>query len=202
MTEETLKQTAERLKSFQGNVRGEALLNHAEYIRRKEGEEALGKIKEKMKELEFPLSLNQIKSLQWINEGLNSLFVVTAKSVLNWGDGDVFEMGRNVPKISFITRVAIQYYLVSVEKIAKNADKYWKKYYDFGSLETVQFDKQKGLGIFREKGFKTHPIVCTMHAGYFKGVAELALKDRSIDIKQTASVHKGDNYNEYLIKWG
>ncbi len=200
--QEELKETAQRLKNFPGNVKGEALRNHAEYIKLKEGEEGLKKLEEKMAELGFPINFQKIKSLHWINEGINSLMIVTAKEIFNWTDEDVFEMGRTAPKISFITKTAIQYYLVSVEKIAKNANKYWDKYYDFGSLEMKTFDKDRKIGIFREKGFKTHPVVCTMHAGYFKGVIELVVgENKEVDVKQTASVHEGEEYNEYLIKW-
>jgi hypothetical protein len=199
MENETLEQTAQRLKEFPGNVKGEVFRVHADYIRHKEGEEGVKKVEEKMSKLGMPIAFSEIKPFEWYNEGLSSLTIVVAKEIFNWTEEDVFEMGRFAPKFSFLIKVMIQY-LVSIETILKNAAKYWDKHFDFGSIET-EFNIEEGRAIVRERSFKTHPLVCIYHCGYFKGLCEFALKDQTITVKETACLHEGAEYNEYLITW-
>ncbi len=199
MEKETLQQTANRLKNFSGNVKGEVFRTHADYIRHKEGEEGVKRLEEKMEELGAPIKLNEIKSFEWISEGMSSLTIVVAKELFNWTDKDVFEMGRFAPRASFIIKLMIQY-LVSVESLFKNATKYWDKHYDFGEVE-IDFHREENKIILREKDFKTHPTVCFYHAGYFRGLAEFVVKSQEISVEQTASAHEGSPYNEFVIQW-
>jgi hypothetical protein len=197
--EEALQQTADRLKHFPGKVKGEVFRTHADYIRQKGGDEAVKRVEEKMNELGVPIIFSEIKSFDWVSEGLSSLSIVVTKEVLNWTEEDIFEMGRFAPKFSFIIKVMIQY-LVSIESLLKNAAKYWDKHFDFGSIE-IDSDTENNRAIIRERGFNTHPLICIYHAGYFKGLCEFAIKSKNITVKETACVHNGAEYNEFLIKW-
>ncbi len=198
--EKSLQEIADKLKSFNGNVKGEVFKTHADYIKSKEGPEGIKRLEEKMAELGAPINFSEIKPFEWVNEGMSSLTIIVAKEVFDWTDEDVFEMGRFAPKFSFIIKVLIQY-LVSIDSLVENASKYWKKHYDFGSLEKVYYNKEEERAIIREHGFQTHPVVSLYHAGYFKGLCEFALKNKNIEIKETASTYKGDNYNEFEIIW-
>jgi hypothetical protein len=197
--EETLQETADRLKNFPGKVKGEVFRTHADYIRQKEGEDGVRRVEEKMAELGTPILFEEINPFEWISEGMSSLTIVVTKEVFNWTEDDVFEMGRFAPKFSFIIKVMIQY-LVSIESLLKNATKYWNKHFDFGSAE-VESDTENKKAIVREKGFNTHPLVCLYHAGYFKGLCEFAIKSKNITVTETACTHKGAEYNEFVITW-
>ncbi len=197
---ETLQETADRLKNFPGNVKGEVFRTHADYIEHKEGKEGVKKVEEKMKELGIPIRLRDIKPFEWISEGWSSLTILVAKEVFDWSDEDVFEMGRFAPRFSFIIKVMMQY-LVSIDSLFENASKYWEKNYDFGSFDAISFDKKQNKVIVREKGFKTHPTICVYHAGYFKGLTEFVIKTKNISITETKCVHRGADYNEFLIEW-
>ncbi len=198
--EETLQQTADRLKHFPGNVKGEVFRVHAEYIKHKEGEEGVKKIEEKMAELGAPIKFDEIKPFEWISEGMSSLTIIVAKEIFSWTEEDVFEMGRFAPRFSFIIKILIQY-ITGAETIIKNIPKYWNKHYDFGSMEVVDFKKEEKKVILRERGVDTHPLICIYHAGYFKGLGDLAVKSSNISIKETACVHKDNDYNEFVIEW-
>ncbi len=200
MTEETLQETADRLKNFKGNVKGEVFRTHADYIRHKEGEDGVKRVEEKMKELGAPIKLREVKPFEWISEGMSSLTIIAAKETFKWSDEEVFEMGRFAPRFSFIIKVLIQY-ITSAEAVIKNISKYWNKHYDFGSMEVVEFNKEEKKVILRERGVDTHPTICIYHAGYFKGLSELAVKSKNISIKETACVHENSDYNEFVIKW-
>lgn len=197
--EETLQETADRLKNFSGHVKGEVFRTHADYIRQKEGEEGVRKVEEKMAELGVPILFEEIKSFEWISEGLSSLTIVVTKEAFNWTEEDVFEMGRFAPKFSFIIKVMIQY-LVSIESLLNNAAKYWNKHFDFGSVEVIS-DTENNKATVRERGFNTHPLVCLYHAGYFKGLCEFAIKSKNITVKETSCTHNGSDYNEFVITW-
>ncbi len=200
MENKTLEEVAKELLSFPGKVKGEVFRTHSEYIKKKEGEKGLKIMEDKMAELGAPINFSEIKSFEWVKEGVSSLYIVAAKEVFNWTDEDVFEMGRFAPKVSFIIKVIIQYFS-SVEMVFKEAAKYWDKHFDFGSLEPVEFDKEKKKILLRINGFKTHPTVCIFHAGYFKGVTEFTVKSSNINVKEVKCMHGGDSCHEYLITW-
>lgn len=200
MQEESLQEIVARLKNFPGNVKGEVFRTHADYIRKREGEQGLQKLQERMRDLGAPINFDEIKSFQWISEGMSSLTIIVSKDTFNWSNEDVFEMGRFAPKVSFIIKVMIQY-LVSVEKLFENAEKYWNKHYDFGGVEKVKYSEEEKKIIIREKDFKTHPTVCIYHAGYYKGLAEFAVKSQNINVEETACAHKNADYNEFTISW-
>ena len=200
MENETLEQVAERLKNFQGNVKGEVFRVHAEYIKHKEGEEGVKRVEEKMKEIGMPINFNDIEPFAWINEGKSSMTLVVAKEIFNWTNEDIFEMGHFAPKFSFIIKVMIQY-LVSMENLIKSAQKYWDKHFDFGEIET-EFFEGENKAIIREKGYPTpHPITCLYHTGYFTGLCEFAVKSGKVKVTETKCHHKGDNCNEFLVEW-
>jgi hypothetical protein len=200
MIQETLQQSADRLKNFPGNVKGEVFRTHAEFVKFKEGEEGIKKLEEKLRELNVPVVFSEIKPFGWISEGISSLTIITAKEIFNWTDKDIFEMGRFAPRVSFIIKMMTQY-LVSIDTLFKNATKYWKNNYDFGHLEALGFDKEKRQIYVREFGLETHPTVCHYHAGYLKGVCEFAVKSDNITVEETACVHEGAEYHEFLIRW-
>jgi hypothetical protein len=200
MAEETLQEAAERLKDFPGNVKGEVFRVHAEYIKYKEGEEGVRRVEEKMAELGAPIKFSEIKPFDWVNEGFSSLSLVTAKEIFNWSDEDIFEMGRFAPKFSFIIKIMIQY-LVSVEVLLKNAEKYWSKHFDFGSIETDFVVGEKRAVVRERNPAPIHPVTCTYHRGYFTGLCDFAVKGGAVTVKETSCVHKGDEYHEFLITW-
>ncbi len=197
--EEKLQQTADRLKHFPGNVKGEVFRTHAEYIKYKEGEEGIKKIEEKMAKLGVPITFEEVKSFTWISEGKSSLLIVTAKEIFNWTDEDVFEMGRFSPRVSFVLKIVTQF--VSIDTLFKNAEKYWYNNYDFGRLEAVNYNGEKKEITIREYGIETHPTVCLYHAGYLKGLCEFSVRSTDITIEETVCVHRGGEYHEFLIKW-
>ena len=196
---ENLQETVERLKSFQGNVKGEVFRTHADYIRSKQGEEGLKTLEERMNQLGAPINFKEVKSFEWVNEGLSSLVLVVAKDTFNWTDEDIIEMGRFATKFSFIIKVMIQY-LVSVEALLKNAAKYWDKHFDFGSLET-EYDKENNLVTITEKGDTPHKLSCLYHKGYFQGLLEFVVKGKEVSVKEIECIHEGGEYNRFLIKW-
>ncbi len=200
MENKTLQEVADELMDFPGKTKGESVRTHAEYIKHKEGEEGLKRLEERMAELGAPIKYKEINPFEWVKEGLCSLTVIVAKEVFNWTDEDVFEMGSAAPKMSFIIRILARHF-ISPEKIFKEAEKIWKKHYDFGSFNILEVNEDKKRICFNIEGFKAHPLICLYREGYFKAVAQFTIKSSEISIEEVKCVHEGDDFHEYLITW-
>ena len=195
-----LKEEAARLMQIKGNVRGEIFRANAAYIKYRKGEEGLVLVEEKLEELGYPLKFQGFKSLKWYPESLSVLVILVAKEIFNWSDSDIFEMGNSAPKYSFITQLLMRHFL-SPRKCFAESPKYWKAHFDFGELETLEFNEKEKYLLVQVKGYDFHPIICIYHSGFFLRIAQFAIKSKKITIKETRCIHKGDPYHEYLIKW-
>ncbi len=199
MTEEELQNFAKKMLNFQGNAKGEERLSFLKIVKEREGEEGLEKLKKKLKDLGVEEDVDNIKSFRWASEGITALTIVTAKEIFGWTEDMVFEAGRLAPKKSFIIKILARH-MISLKNLFNSTAIYWEKHFDFGSLEAVEYDEEKRRTVLREKGYKTHPLLCIHHAGYYKGIAEFVI-GRNVSVKITASVHKGEDYNEYVVEW-
>jgi len=200
MEKETLQQTTERLLNFSGKVRGEVLINHARYVKKKEGKGGLEKLERRMEELGAAINFRKIKAAGWYSEGLSCLAVVVSKELLYWKEEDVFQMGEHGPQFSLGIKLLVQS-VVSPERLFKASPAYWNNLFNFGSLEPVEFSEELQWAIIRIKDYKTHPLLCVYHAGYIKAIAEFVLKNKKVTVEETACVYKGKPYDEYRIKW-
>jgi hypothetical protein len=194
------KEEIEELKKVEGNVRGDVIKSNAVFIEKKEGKEGIKALEKKMAELGYPLNFDKINSEKWYPVPLSALVIVMTKDLFNWSEKDIFEMGNYVPKFSFLARHVLKYFL-SLKRFAKEVPKYWRQHFDFGELEVSELNEEKRYLILRERGYKSHPLICIYHAGYYLGVARFIIKSRKIEIKEIKCVFKGDPYHEYLITW-
>jgi hypothetical protein len=194
------KEEAKEIMKIEGNVRGEGILTDFEYVRYREGEEGLKKLKEKLIELGWPIKFEEIKSTEWYPVGLDVLKTLVIKDLFNWTDKDIFEMGAYSARISFLLRMFLRYF-VSPQKVYQESPKYWKKNFDVGELEVPEFNEKEKYMIFRLKNLKLHPISCINFAGYFLQVAKYVIKSKEITIEETKCIFKGDPYIEFVIRW-
>ncbi len=201
MENKTLEEVAKELKeNNKGMVTGEVMRIEGDYVIYREGEEGLEKVKKKMLEMGVEIDFSKIKSAAWEEEWKNSLFILTCKEVFNWSDDDIFDMGKFSPRASFFIKTIVQH-LRSIDIVFNNANKYWRKHHNFGELEAVELNHEEKYLILRKKGFYTHSVMCTYHAGYFLGLAEFVLGRGNVNIEETKCMHKGDPYHEYKITW-
>jgi hypothetical protein len=200
MEKETLQETANRLKRFPGKVRGEIFLNHADFIKEKEGKGGLKRLEEKMKELGAPLEFKKINSQEWMSEGISSLVVVTAKDIFYFEDKNIFEMGASAPRFSLGLKMLVKN-VVLPQRLFEESPVYWKNLFDFGFVNPLSFDADLKEAVLQIHGFKTHPLLCIYHAGYIKGLAEFVLKSEKVTVEETKCVYKEDKCDEYKIRW-
>ncbi len=195
---EKLENIAEEILSAKGRVKGEVFLSHAKYIEYKEGEEGIEKVEKRMAELGAPIKMRKMSSLKWESVGVGSLLILVIREVLGWTEKDIYEMGRFSTKISFITKIFINY-LVSKEKAFKESSRYWRRYFDSGSVEAKELADD--YAIVQIKGFHVHPLICHLYAGYIHGMTEFIIKDKDITVEETKCTHKGDSCHEYKVVW-
>ncbi len=193
-----LEKIAKDLLSTEGKVRGEVLINHAEHIKWKDGEKGLEKVKQRMAELGASVDFNSIGPMQWKKAALDDLLVLVSCEVLGWTEKDVFEMGYFNSRVSFVTK-ALARYLASKEKMLQHVSRYWKSYYDVGSVEVKE--QGENYVVLAIKEYKSHPLICRLFAGYMYGLAELLSKNQEIEVKETKCIHENDDHHEFLVTW-
>lgn len=194
------KQEAENLMKIKGNIRGEAILTDVEYVRYREGEKGVNLLEERLIELGYPLKFKEIKSLEWYPVWIDIFKILAIKEIFNWTDKDIFEMANFAPKVSFLVKMLMKYFL-SVRRSFEESPKYWKQHMDFGELDAHEFNEKEKYMVFWVKEYKTHPIMCIVCAGYFLRMAQFVVKSQKITIKETKCMFKGDPYHEYVIRW-
>ncbi|OGZ63967.1 MAG: hypothetical protein A2998_01270 [Candidatus Staskawiczbacteria bacterium RIFCSPLOWO2_01_FULL_37_25b] len=194
------KEEVDEIMKIPGNVRGEAILTDFKYVRYRKGGQGLKMLEEKLKELGWPIKLEDIRSMEWYPIRMDILKILIIKEIFNWTDKDIFEMGSFSAKGSFLMEMLMKYF-ISPQKSFGESPKYWKKNFDFGELEAHEFNKKKKYIVFRLRNFKTHPVICANHAGYFLQMAKYVLKSKNITVEETKCMFKGDPYHEYIIRW-
>ncbi len=200
MENSNLKEKTKELLQKKGNIKGETINFILQYLQNKEGDDALIKLKEKLKELEVPIDIEKIKSFSLVKDSIVAIIMLAIKDVFDWTDDDIYEMGKAEPKNSFIVRLLMKY-LVSVEKTFQRAPEFWRKFYDFGHLEAVEFNEKEKYFILRLHKYNTDPIMCKYLAGFMHTMITFSIKEEDVSIKETKCIYSGSDYHEYLIEW-
>jgi len=194
------KELVKKLLSLPGHSKGTIILANLEFLKKRGGDEAFLQLKNKIKELEIPVNLEEVKHRSVHPEGISVLIVLLITEILNLDESGVFEMGRAGMKLSPIVKILTDFF-ASIDTILEKAPRYWKKYFDFGELKIVEHNKEKKYAIIRLKGYNFHPLACVYHAGYFYQVAKIATDAEHITIKETKCTFRGDPFDEFYLSW-
>jgi len=194
-----IKELADKVMSIPGNAKGETIASNLRETLELKGKDALKSLEEKMSELGYPISLEDIKTNEYYPESLNLLVNIVKKSIFSMSDEDVFQSGRNSAKLSFFAKIMMRYF-VSLEMIKKNATKYWDMNMDFGGFEVVSIDKEKKEMVVRVNGYNKSSISCVFQAGYYYETLKSVLGD-TLFIEETKCMHDGDPFHEYKVTW-
>jgi len=196
----TLKEKVDILMRIKGSMRGELLRNNFIYLKEKEGEGAVKKMEDRLKELGYPLIFKDIKTYGWYKDPFCAVFMLIFKEQFNWNEEDIVNLGRFSPKYSFIMKLAFKY-LISAKIAFWAASKLWHKNVDYGEIESYEINEANKYLIFRLKEYELHPLVCLYIKGYFMGLFEYIVGKNSTLAEETKCTFKGDPYHEYKISW-
>ncbi len=196
-----LEKKRKELIQKEGNVKGSQIKSILKCIEKKEGNDGFKRLKEELKKYNLSFNINNINPLDWINEGESVFIILLAKEIFNWSDEDMFEIGMEAGKISFLLGIFTRYF-VSVDAVYAGAPDYWKKHFDFGKVEMVELDKEKGIMKFRVYGYDYDRSVCKFfHSGYFYSLAAISIETKNLKVEETVCIFDGGSYNEYIISW-
>jgi predicted hydrocarbon binding protein len=195
-----IEEKAKILMEKPGRTKGESIMFVVDYIKNKRGEEDFSRLEKKLEEMGYPFDFNKVKPFDWIKEGYVALTLNLAKDLFEWTDEDIFNAGKEEPKKSFITKILMKY-LLNLEKTLEEATIYWEKFYDFGFMEMVKYNKEENFFVLRVHGYDIDEVMCKYHAGFFFTMAQFNIKSKDISIEESKCVHRGDDCHEYIVKW-
>lgn len=207
------KKEFEKLLKIKGGVRGEIVKNIQRqskthsfqdvfiYIEEVIGKEKTEKFIQELKNQGFGYVFNKkIKSLDWYPLKLHVTFMLKMKEEIGWTDNDLRMIGYTSAKHSLIARLLLRHF-VSIKKAEKKVGDYWKKIYSIGEISVTRVDMKNKKAILKIKDFKVHRIICLAISGYIKGIMEIILGKKNVEIKETKCIFLGDDYHEFELTW-
>jgi len=196
-----LEQKRNQLFQKEGHIKRHQVKSILKCIERKEGPDEFKKLKKEFKKYNPSFDIDKINHSDWINEGESVFIILLAKDIFNWNDKDIFELGMETGKVSFLLQLFTRYF-ISIDTIYANAPNYWKKHFDFGRVEMIELNKEKKFIKLRVYGYDFDESICKFfHSGYFYSLASISVKTKNLKVEETVCVHHGGEYNEYIINW-
>jgi len=198
--EKITEKDLEKLKIVKGQVRGIALKDDFEFIRKKRGEEGVQIIEQEMERLGYPLKYKEIKSFKWYPEKMNLLLFV-AQKIFEWDNETMREMGRFGAKVSIMSRIMMRYF-ISIQGLIKVATDYWGRYHSTGNLVPIEVNKKQRYGILEIRNFTAcYPSHCRYLEGYFWQIVSYVLPKQNLKVEEIACEFKGDKVHRFKITW-
>jgi hypothetical protein len=188
----------EIVRIIKGNAKAETLINHLSYIKEKAGQEAVDKILLELEKNGIGVKIEELKTLEQIPDNISTVVVYLTKTLLGWSEQEIYEMGNNAPKTSFITKTLMRG-LFSIDMAVKMVPKYWRVHFSEGSLSVPSYDK-KNKTLILKLDYHYPPSSCWFVQGYFRRAVQLIVGSNPV-IEQTKFMYKGDPYQEFIIKW-
>ncbi len=193
------KELVEKIMKTEGETRAISIKGDLEFILYKKGEEGLKKIEDELEKFGYPIKYKSLEDMSFYPVGLEALVFLASEKFFNFGEEDFIEMGKFNSKVSLIVRLFMKYF-VSLDSMAKEAPKFWRKYYTNGNLSIVEFNKEKKYAIAKIENFELCPSHCYTLKGYFLSVVKMIL-GRPISCEETKCTFRGDKYHEFKITW-
>lgn len=179
------------------------LENHFNFIEETEGKEGVEKVEKELEKLGCPLKYEEIKNFHWYSEKLDDAILFVAKRIFNWDDDKIRESGKWGAKISYITRIMMKYF-VSIERVFREVNNYWRKYHTCGNLIPVQIKEKERNLILELKDFNNvAPEHYRYLEGYFWQIGSCLLPKENlrIKIKETDCFFEGKDIHRFKVEW-
>jgi predicted hydrocarbon binding protein len=196
---EITKIEIEKLMKISGEVRGVTLKTDAEFITREKGKEGVKKLELELERISCPIKYNEIESMNFYPIGLRIVSLYAIKSLFNFDEEKIKEIGMFAPKTSLIIKFFMQYFL-SLEKTIGELSKIWKKHYTVGDMSPVEVDEKNKIVSLKLENANFDPIFCCYLTGYLSKVLEMIVGNK-VSCQETKCAFRGDNFHEYLFKW-
>jgi len=186
------------IQQMKGMVIGTGLKKDREFVLKEAGEEGLRKIEKEMEKLGYPLTYEEIEKYKWYPVQVDALFMLLTKRILGWSDEKIREWAKWEAKVHFLTQLMMKYF-VSMERLAKEVGKHWRKYYSQGELITEKASRKERVVILALRNFKTLPVHCRFLEGFFYQIASYVVPRENLEVKEIESKEK--NTHRFKITW-
>lgn len=195
------KETIEKLSKTNWKVKGACTQAIVEYLKLIGKGDQISKIEKRMQEYGFEINLEKVNPFKMYPIAMELALIFSIKEILNWGEKEIKELGRNTPKFSFIVKILMKYF-ISPQRSYKESPVYWKTHFNFGLLETPEFNDKEKYYFLRIKNFDIHPLYCVFLAGYFEAISSFMFRvEKTIWSQEIKCTFKGDPYHEFKISW-
>jgi hypothetical protein len=179
-------------------VRGAVLITDAEYIRREFGEQVIPAISKYAAEQGYELDYNSFKPMEWYPIELRFVSLMSIKALMQWTDDDLKAMGSKAPTYSLITRLLLRY-MMNMDMLAANIQKYWNKNYDFGVLLAKN---TPGTFFICVKDCPVPREVFTYIEGYFSSALGMVIgRNRVIGFEELRWKHNTGECLEFAVRY-
>ncbi|MBD3207846.1 MAG: hypothetical protein GF370_00100 [Candidatus Nealsonbacteria bacterium] len=197
------QKTIKRLKKMEGKIRGCCLKSMVDFLLSSEDKKFLPDIQNKLSEYGFKEDLRRVKTLTWypVSYIIASLF--SFYEILEWGDEEIRQAGRNCPKSSaqIVFRISTSIYVLSLEKAFAMLPSAWRKLVNFGNLKGFELNEKEKYLTARIRDFPVHPLYCKFIEGFGEGLGKVLIRSEKISCRERKCVFQGDSYHEFVVRW-
>lgn len=194
-----LKEIAKDLMKIKGEVRGIVFKTDFEFVLKEKGREGFEKLRKKLEEIDSPINYEKINPMGFYPIGLRAISLLVIKNVFGFNEKKIKEIGAFAPKFSFVVKIFLKYFF-SVQKMAEQVPKMWRKHYTIGELRAEVNEKER-WGILRLENFIVHPILCPYLEGYFLTILKMITNSEVVS-EEIKCNFKGDKFHEFFLRWG
>ena len=194
------REEIDNLMKIEGEVRGAAFLTDANYIRNKKGEDALGIVMGRLRELGCPIDYDRIKAMEWLPLRLRAVSFQVIRDVFGWSDDDFKAMGIAAPLHSFIVKLLVKFF-VAMPAAVGNSPKYWLKHYSVGTIEIASISEEERNICVRIHGFTVTRTYCRYLEGYFQSMVQMILPHDTAKSEEVKCAFDGHPFHEIIIRW-
>ncbi|MBD3208208.1 MAG: hypothetical protein GF370_02010 [Candidatus Nealsonbacteria bacterium] len=196
--EEKIKQEIERINKIKGEARGAVLKPEFEYILEHEGKEGLEKLESFLEEMGFPLKYEGVNSMEFYPLKTKAAIFVAISELFGYGKEEFRVMGREAARFPVLVRRLMM--LMPADKLVKEGNRVWQRYFTAGETELVKFNRKEREEVLRLRGFDIHPLECEFLVGYFAVLLQLLVKE-DVECEETKCTFRGDEYHEFVLSW-
>lgn len=184
----------------EGEARGVIFETDSEFLRGREGKEAVRRAEKKLEEAGVDFRYRSIESMEFYPIGLRALSLLAAGEVLGLGREGLEEVGEEAPKSSFLVKMFFKFFF-SVDKTLAQAPRMWRKHYTVGRLESEGGEEEREI-IIRITDFDIHPALCPYLQGYFSTIMRMIINEETEGERVRCGFEGGPKgTHEYRFVW-
>jgi hypothetical protein len=192
------KEEADKIMKTAGEVRSAVLKIDREYVRSRWGEAGLRKVDEELQKVGYPIEFQKLEMFGWVPVGWRVLSLLAIKEGLNLTDEDIKTMGTTAPKLSFIVKLLVRFFLSPVVTI-EHTPEFWTRHYTAGKLKGEYHGPEK-FSLMILTDFTIHPLMCKYLEGYFQAMHHL-VEGKTIKCEELECVFRGASAHVFKSTW-